>query len=361
MLPSALFAPIRIGRLELPNRIVVAPMRQYSAEEGCVNDWHLIHLGQLALSGAALLTIETTAVLPEGRISHADVGLWNDQNEAAIGLVVESIRRWSDTAIAIALNHAGRSTAVDVPWKVGVSCSTGEAPGWESVARSPIALSTGQVAPHALARQDLRRIRDAFVVAATRAMRVGIDAIDIHAGYGYLLHRFLSPLSNERGDEYGGSLTNRMRFPLEVLDAVRHSVSNDGIVSIRISGTDWTPSGWDPEQSLRFAEALGTRGCDLIHVTSGGLHPMQSLRSGDGDPVSLARLVRGVVSVPVAAEGVISAYAQAESIVATGDADMVNLGRVLLDDPRWPWRAAVALGARLRMPDQYLDWGRSGN
>ena len=356
----ALFAPIRIGRLDLANRIVVAPMCQYSAEDGCVNDWHLIHLGQLALSGAALLTIEAAAVLPEGRISHADVGLWNDQNESAIGLIVESIRRWSDTAIAIPLNHAGRRASVDVPWKGGAQFSPDQALGWETVAPSPIAFLAGQIAPHALERHELHRIRHAFAAAAMRSVRVGIDAVDIHAASGYLLHQFLSPLSNERGDEYGGSLANRMRFPLEVVDAVRNAVSTDGVVSVRISGTDWMSGGWDPEQSLIFAEALERCGCDLIQVTSGGLHPMQHMPSGPGYQVPLARAVKGVVTVPVVAEGMISACAQAEAIVATGDADMVALERALLDDPRWPWRAATELGAPLRIPEQYADAGRSG-
>ncbi|MDN0076415.1 NADH:flavin oxidoreductase/NADH oxidase [Crenobacter sp. SG2303] len=350
----ALFEPIRIGNLNLVNRIVIAPMCQYSAEDGCMNDWHLIHLGQLALSGAALLTIEATAVLPEGRISYADVGLWSDQTEAAMGLTLERIRRWSDMPIAVQLSHAGRKASVEVPWKGGAQLPPEDALGWQTVAPSAIPFREGQVAPHALDRQDLKRIRDAFAASAVRAASVGIDAIQIHAAHGYLLHQFLSPLSNRRSDEYGGSLENRMRFPLEVFDAVRDAFPENRPVSVRVSGTDWVAGGWDEEQTLAFAQALEVRGCDVIHVSSGGLHPDQAIPVGPSYQVPLARAVKNAVGVPVVAVGLITGYEQAEAIVATGDADMVALARTMLYDPRWPWHAAAELGGQVRAPSQYL-------
>src|SRR6266436_1844962 len=218
---SALFTPLRVGALELANRIVIAPMCQYSAVNGCMTDWHLIHLGHLALSGAALLTIEATAVLPEARITYADVGLWNEATEAAIARTSDSIRRWSDLRIAIQLAHAGRKASTEVPWKGGLQIPPDHANGWQTVAPSGIAYQDGGRPPVALDRSGLTRVREAFVAAAQRAARLGIDAVQLHGAHGYLLHQFLSPLSNRRDDEYGGSLENRIRFPLEVFDAVR--------------------------------------------------------------------------------------------------------------------------------------------
>lgn len=212
MSEAALFQPIRIRDLRLRNRIVIAPMCQYSAENGCMTDWHLIHLGHLALSGAALLTIEATAVLPEGRITYADVGLWNDETEAAIGRTLEVIRRWSEMPVAIQLAHAGRKASTEVPWKGGFQFAPDNPLGWQTVAPSAIPFMEGQVAPVALDRDGLRRVREAFAASASRAARLGIEAIQLHAAHGYLMHQFLSPLSNHRGDEYGGSLENRMRF-----------------------------------------------------------------------------------------------------------------------------------------------------
>lgn len=236
---SQLFTPFRAGQLELANRIVIAPMCQYSAENGCMTDWHLIHLGQLALSGAALLTIEATAVLPEGRITYADVGLWSEETEAAMGRVLASIRRYSDMPFAIQLAHAGRKASNEVPWKGGAQIAPNGATGWQTVAASALPFLPNENPPVALDRGGLERIRDAFAKAARRAGRLDIAAVQIHAAHGYLLHQFLSPLSNVRDDEYGGNLENRMRFPLEVFEAVRASFPADRAVSVRVSGTDW--------------------------------------------------------------------------------------------------------------------------
>ncbi|GGC59692.1 NADH:flavin oxidoreductase/NADH oxidase [Chelatococcus reniformis] len=349
----ALFTPFRVRNLELANRIVIAPMCQYSAEDGCMNDWHLIHLGQLAISGAALLTIEATAVLPEGRISWADVGLWDDASEAAMGRTLAAIRRWADIPVAIQLSHAGRKASTEVPWRGGGQIPAGDAHGWPTEAPSAVAFADGQTAPAALDREGLKRVREAFAGAAARAARLGLDAVQLHAAHGYLLHQFLSPLANRREDAYGGSLENRMRFPLEVFDAVRAAFPSDRAVTMRVSGTDWVEGGWDIEQTVAFARQLEARGCDAIHISSGGLHPAQRIPVAPSYQVPLARAVKEAVRMPVVAVGLITGFEQADAIIATGDADLIALARAVLYDPRWPWHAAAALGARVRAPNQY--------
>lgn len=354
MSSAKLFTPLRVGDLELVNRIVIAPMCQYSAVDGCMTDWHVIHLGHLALSGAALLTIEATAVLPEGRITYADVGLWSDETEAAMARTLESVRHWSEVPIAIQLAHAGRKASNEVPWKGGAQILPGEEHGWQTVAPSPIPYDTERLPPVALDRAGLARVRDAFADSARRAARIGVDAVQLHGAHGYLLHEFLSPLSNERDDEYGGSLENRMRFPLEVFDAVRSAFPAGRPVSVRVSGTDWAEGGWDVEQTAVFARALEARGCSAIHVSSGGLTPEQKVPVGPSYQVPLARAVKAATEMPVVAVGLITEYDQAEAIIGTGDADLVALARAILYDPRWPWHAAAHFGARVRAPDQYL-------
>lgn len=349
-----LFTPFGLGKMSLRNRIIIAPMCQYSAVDGSMTDWHLIHLGNLALSGAALLTIEATAVLPEGRISYADVGLWSDENEAAMERTLESIRRWSDMPIAIQLAHAGRKASTDLPWKGGEQIPSSHVNGCRTVAPSALPFEGSDETPIALDRAGMIRIRDAFAAAATRAARLGIDAVQIHAAHGYLLHQFLSPLSNRREDEYGGSLENRMRFPLEVYDAVRAAFPADKPVTVRVSGTDWVDGGWTIEETIAFAKALEARGCATIHVSSGGLDPRQAIPVSPNYQVPLARAVKQAVSTPVVAVGLITDFDQAEAIVATGDADFVALARGILYDPRWPWHAAAHLGATIKAPDQYL-------
>ena len=351
---SRLFEPLMVSGLQLRNRIVIAPMCQYSAVDGCMTDWHLIHLGHLALSGAALLTIEATAVLPEGRISYADVGLWDDATEAAMGRILESVRRWSDMPVAIQLAHAGRKASTDLPWKGGAQLPPAHPNGWQTVAPSALPFEAHENAPESLDRGGIARVRDAFVAAAERAARLGIDAVQIHAAHGYLLHEFLSPLSNRREDDYGGSLENRMRFPLEVFDAVRNAFPADRPVTMRVSGTDWVDGGWDVAQTVELAQALEARGCDAIHVSSGGLDPRQQIPVGPNYQVPLARAVKEATNMPVVAVGLITGYEQAEAIVATGDADLVGLARTILYDPRWPWHAAAHLGAKVSAPDQYL-------
>ncbi|HEY7057205.1 MAG TPA: NADH:flavin oxidoreductase/NADH oxidase [Vicinamibacterales bacterium] len=349
-----LFTPLRVGSLELRNRIVIAPMCQYSADDGRATDWHTIHLGHLALSGAALLTIEATAVMPEGRISARDLGLWSDDTEDALGRVLDSVRRWSDIPIAIQLGHAGRKASTRVPWEGGGQVPPDQPGGWQTVAPSPLPFLATDHPPVPLARDGLSRIRDAFAEAATRAARLGLDAVQLHGAHGYLLHQFLSPLSNQREDGYGGSLENRMRFPLEVFDAVRAVFPRDCPVSVRVSGTDWVEGGWDIDQTIAFARALESHGCSGVHVSSGGLSPHQQIPVGPSYQVPLARAVKAATTLPTVAVGLITDFDQAEAIVGTGDADLIALARAILYDPRWPWHAAAHLGATVVAPNQYL-------
>jgi len=351
---SKLFSPLEVGNLKLANRIVIAPMCQYSAEDGCMTDWHTIHLGHLALSGAALLTIEATGVTPEGRISYGDTGLWSDETEVAMSKVLESVRRWSDMPIAIQLGHAGRKASTDKPWFGGAQIAPGQENGWQTVAPSPIPFAEGENPPQELDRAGLDRVRQVFADAAVRAARLDLAAVQIHAAHGYLLHQFLSPLSNRRTDEYGGSLENRMRFPLEVFDAVRAAFPADRSVTVRLSATDWVEGGWDIEQSIEFSKALKARGCAAIHVSSGGLHPAQKIPVGPSYQVPLARAIKQAVDIPVVAVGMITEFEQAEAIIGTGDADLVALARGILFDPRWPWHAAAELGGKVKAPPQYL-------
>jgi 2,4-dienoyl-CoA reductase-like NADH-dependent reductase (Old Yellow Enzyme family) len=349
-----LFEPLTVGGLTLANRIVIAPMCQYSAVDGGMTDWHTIHLGHLALSGAALLTIEATAVVPEGRISYADVGLWDDATEAAMAKVLESVRRHSDMPIAIQLAHAGRKASTDLPWRGGKQIAPGQPSGWQTHAPSATPFEAHEHPPVALSKNDLAALREAFAAATVRAARLDLAAVQIHMAHGYLLHEFLSPLSNRRDDDYGGSLANRMRFPLEVFDAVRAAFPADRPVTVRVSGTDWVDGGWDVEQTVAFAQALEQRGCAAIHVSSGGLDPRQRIPVGPNYQVPLARAVKQAVAMPVVAVGLITEFEQAEAIVGTGDADMIALARGILYDPRWPWHAAAHLGAQVKAPPQYL-------
>ncbi|MDB5712682.1 MAG: NADH:flavin oxidoreductase/NADH oxidase [Sphingomonadales bacterium] len=349
-----LFTSFKVGELTLANRIVIAPMCQYSAVDGCMTDWHLIHLGHLALSGAALLTIEASAVVPEGRITYGDVGLYDDATEAAMAGVLASVRRHSNMPIAIQLAHAGRKASCELPWDGGEQIAPTAPNGWQTFAPSAVSFAEGENPPTALDKAALDWVRDAFVAAAVRAERLGIDAIQLHGAHGYLLHEFLSPISNQRTDDYGGSIENRMRFPLEVFDAVRAVFPAHKPVTMRVSGSDWVTGGWDLEQTIVFAKALEARGCAAIHVSSGGNSPLQEIPVGPSYQVPLARGVKQAVDIPVIAVGLITDFEQAEAIIGTGDADLIALARTILYDPRWPWHAAAHLGGHVVAPDQYL-------
>ncbi|MBV9735741.1 MAG: NADH:flavin oxidoreductase/NADH oxidase [Acidisphaera sp.] len=350
---SRLFEPLAIGGLDLANRIVIAPMCQYSARDGAATDWHMVHLGHLALSGAGLLILEATAVSPEGRISPADLGLYSDDDEAALDRVLRAIRAYSPIRVAIQLGHAGRKGSSRPPWEGGAQIPAEDPAGWQTEAPSPVAHSPEEHPPRALDRAGMERVREDFVRAARRAARLGLDGIELHGAHGYLLHQFLSPIANKREDEYGGRLENRMRFPLEVFDAVRATFPPERPVWMRISATDWVPDGWDIEGTLALSQALKARGCAAIHVTTGGVSPEQAIKLGPGYQVPYAQRVKAEVGLPTIAVGLITEPEQAEAIIAKGEADAVSLARAMLYDPRWPWHAAAKLGARVTAPKQY--------
>jgi 2,4-dienoyl-CoA reductase-like NADH-dependent reductase (Old Yellow Enzyme family) len=350
---SRLFEPLSLGDLRLENRIIIAPMCQYSAEDGSASDWHMIHIGHLALSGAGLLILEATAVSPEGRISPGDLGLYSDANEAALGRVLQAARRYSPMPIAVQLGHAGRKASSRAPWEGGAQIRPDEPTGWKTLAPSPVPHSPDEDAPLALDRAGLDREREDFVRAAQRADRLGLAGIEIHGAHGYLLHQFLSPIANKREDEYGGSLENRMRFPIEVFEAVRAVFPAEKPVWMRISATDWVPGGWDIEGTVALSKELKARGAAAIHVTTGGVSPAQAIKLGPGYQVPYAQRVKAEVGLPTIAVGLITEPEQAEAIIANGEADAVSLARAMLYDPRWPWHAAAKLGAHVQAPKQY--------
>ncbi len=351
---SQLLSPVTLGPLTLPNRIVIAPMCQYSAENGQATDWHTIHLGNLSQSGAGLLILEATAVEPRGRISHADLGLWDDATEAALGTVLESVRRWSPMPIGIQLGHAGRKASVSRPWEGGKQIPADDDNGWTPVAPSPRPFHAGNPAPHELTEAEIAGVVEAFAESARRAERLGIQLIELHAAHGYLLHQFLSPLSNQRTDGYGGALPNRMRLLIEVYDAVREAVSPKIAVGVRISATDWVPGGWDITQTETVAMILESRGCNFLHVSSGGLDERQKIEIGPGYQVPFAAAIKAKGRMPVIAVGLITEPDQAESILRHNHADAIALARGILYDPRWPWHAAAALGDSVAPAPQYL-------
>ncbi|MBI5279670.1 MAG: NADH:flavin oxidoreductase/NADH oxidase [Burkholderiales bacterium] len=348
-----LFTPLQLGRLQLPNRIVIAPMCQYSAVEGSATDWHMIHLGHLALSGAGLLIVEATAVSARARISPADLGLYSDDNEEALARVLAAIRAHSPIPVAIQLAHAGRKASSRAPWDGGAQIPPDDPQGWVAEAPSPVPHDEGEHAPAALDGEGLARIRDDFARAAQRAARLGFDGIEVHLAHGYLLHEFLSPLANFRSDGYGGPLGNRMRFPLEVFESVRGAFPAEKPVWVRVSATDWVEGGWDLPDTIELAKQLQQRGCAAIHVSSGGVSPKQKIAVGPGYQVHFARQVKEATGMTTVAVGMITEALQAEQIIAEGHADAVALARGMLYDPRWPWHAAAQLGAHVTAPKQY--------
>ena len=348
---SKLFEPLAIGPMTLANRVTVAPMCQYSAVDGSMNDWHLQHLGSLALSGASMLVIEATGVTPEGRITHGCTGLYSDANEAAMKRVVDFIRTVSPIRLGIQLAHAGRKASAQRPWE-GRGPLMGD-DEWLTVAPSAVPLAAGWHTPRALDRAGMSSVRDAFVSAAKRSLRLGLDFVELHSTHGYLLSEFLSPLSNRREDDYGGSVENRMRFPLEVVRAVREAWPRDRALGAKISGTDFAEGGWTGDDAVVYARELKRAGCDYVTVSGGGVVLDAKVPAGPGYQVPYAERVRRESGITTGAVGLISDARQAEEIVASGRADFVSLARAMLFDPRWPWHAAAALGADVKYPPQY--------
>jgi 2,4-dienoyl-CoA reductase-like NADH-dependent reductase (Old Yellow Enzyme family) len=353
MSKTHLFSPFKLRNLALANRIVVSPMCQYSAVDGCATDWHIVHWGQLLQSSAGMFTIEATAVSAIGRITHGCLGLYDDACERAIDERLALVRSNAPSMpVAIQLAHAGRKGSSKVPWEGGQLIPVAEG-GWRPVAPSAIPQLAQETPPAALDVAGVAQIKREFAEAARRASRIGIDAIELHCAHGYLLHEFLSPLSNHRDDAYGGSFDHRIRFPLEVFAAVRDAWPQDKPMGVRISATDWVDGGWTIEDSIALVRRLRSAGCDWIDVSSGGISPAQKIPLGPGYQVPLARAIRRATSLPTMAVGLITDPKQAEAIVASGDADLVAMARAMLWNPRWPWHAAVVLGAQIHAPQQY--------
>ncbi|MEJ5150820.1 NADH:flavin oxidoreductase/NADH oxidase [Comamonas sp. MYb396] len=351
--PSQLFQPLTLSQLTLPNRIVIAPMCQYSAQEGNANDWHLMHYGSLAVSGAGMLVLEATAVSAVGRITDKDLGIYSADNQQALGRLMGSLRKLSAIPVAIQLAHAGRKASSHLPWEGAAQIAPDAPRGWVAQAPSAIAHGAGEVPPAEMTLAELAEVKDAFVAAAKAADALGIDGIEIHMAHGYLLHEFLSPLSNTRSDAYGGSLENRLRYPLEVFAAVRAAVPAAKPVWVRISASDWASGGWDIDGSIALAQGLKALGCSAIHVSSGGLSTAQQIPVQPGYQVGFAEAIKQATGLTTIAVGLVTEPAQAEHIVASGQADAVAIGRAALYDPRWPWHAAASLGAQVDAPRQY--------
>lgn len=348
----ALFDPLALRSLTLRNRVVVSPMCQYSSIDGAANDWHVVHLGTRAVGGAGLVFTEAAAVTPGGRISPQDLGIWKDEHIRGLSAVVRVIK--AEGAIAgIQLAHAGRKASVARPWEGGQQLAL-ESGGWTAVAPSAVPFKDGERAPRSLTLDGIREVVQAFAAAAARALTAGFEVIEIHAAHGYLLNEFLSPLSNHRTDEYGGSFENRIRLLTEVVQAVRSTWPSGLPLFVRISATDWKEGGWDIEQSVELARRLAALGVDLIDCSSGGVVPGAKIPAAPGYQVEFAARIRRETGMPTGAVGLITEPRQANDVIAAGQADLVLLARQLLREPYWPLRAARELGAEPAWPLQYL-------
>ena len=349
---SALFSPIKLASLELPNRIVVAPMCQYSADDGVGNDWHMTHLGMLANSGAGMLVIEATHVERRGRITHGCLGLYTDACEAALERIVYHCHHIGTAKMCIQLAHAGRKASSQRPWE-GAKALTAAEDAWPTVGPSAVPFGPGWHTPAAMTEDDMAKVNAAFTDAAKRSLRIGFDAIELHFAHGYLLHSFVSPFSNKRNDQYGGSFEGRMRFPLEVTHSVRAAVPRHVPLGARITGTEWLDGGLNGDDAVAMARALKEAGLDYIDVSSGNITPDSRWPSDPGFNVPIAERVRREAGIATRVVGMIAGAKQAEDIVASGKADMVAMARAFLDDPHWGWHAAYALGADVPRPSQY--------
>ncbi|MFM7024508.1 MAG: NADH:flavin oxidoreductase/NADH oxidase [Limnohabitans sp.] len=352
---SLLFTPFTFaaprGPLTLPNRIVIAPMCQYSAVDGRATDWHQTHWTSLLNSGAGLLTIEATAISPEGRITPACLGLWNDATQAALHDALSRARQQAPAVpVCLQIGHAGRKASSEVPWRGGMLIAP-EDGGWTPLGPSALPHLPQEPAPTELTARDIDKIKRDFVATAQRAQTIGIDALQLHGAHGYLLHEFLSPLSNQRGDAYGGSFENRIRLVMEVFAAVREVF--DGALGIRLSGTDWVEGGWTIEETTELSQRLKASGAQFVHVSSGGVSPLQKIAIGPEYQVHLAREVKARTGLPTMAVGLITEPAQAEGVLQRGDADLVALARAFLYNPRWGWHAATALQGQVQASPPY--------
>ena len=351
MAGTHLFSPLALRGLTLANRVIVSPMCEYSCDDGNANDWHVVNLGHYALCGPGLAFTEATAVSPEGRITPRDLGLYSDDNERALARVVRFLHEWTQTPAGIQLAHAGRKASTAVPWEGGGSLD--DAGAWQTLAPSALPHAPGWHVPRALDEAGLEKVRCDFVTAAQRALRIGFDVIELHGAHGYLLHEFLSPISNQRTDAYGGTRENRMRFPLEVFDAVRAAWPAQKPLGMRISASDFVDGGWSIDDSVVFARALRERGCDFVDCSGGGVSPDQKIALREGYQVPFASAVRTQAHIPTFAVGLITDPQYAQQIVARGEADAVVLARGFIRRPRWVWDAADELQAQSFVPPQY--------
>jgi 2,4-dienoyl-CoA reductase-like NADH-dependent reductase (Old Yellow Enzyme family) len=349
---SHLFSPISLNQVELSNRIVVSPMCQYMAIDGSATDWHLMHCGQMSMGAGALLILEATHVAPEGRISHRCLGLYSDENESAIKRVVDFCKAHGVAKMGIQLAHAGRKGSAHTPFEGGAPLGPDDDP-WTTVAPSALAYAPGWHVPQALSADGLRKVKQQFVDAAIRSVRIGFDVIELHVAHGYLLHQFMSAISNQRDDEYGGTAEKRMRFPLEVFEAVREVVPRELALGARISATDWVDGGSTPNDMIALSVSLKSLGCDFVDVTSGQLDPRQKIPFAPGFNVPFAKRVREEAGLKAMAVGMITRAQQAEDIVSSGGADLIAIARGIMDDPRWAWHAARELGAETAYPKNY--------
>jgi 2,4-dienoyl-CoA reductase-like NADH-dependent reductase (Old Yellow Enzyme family) len=342
---SVLFSPITLRGLTLPNRVVVSPMCQYNSDNGSANDWHLMHLGGFSLGCAGLVICEMTDVTPIGRITPKCAGMWSDENEAALKRVHDFCRTYGVAKLGVQLAHAGRKGPTATPAAGGKPILSKEEGGWTPEAPSALPFDTGWPVPHAMTKDDIKRCIGEFVASTKRVERIGFDLIELHGAHGYLLHQFMSPLSNRRTDEYGGSLENRIRFPLEVFRAVRAAWPQQKPLGIRVSATDWVDGGWTLDETLVLARELKKLGCDYIDVSTGGLDPRQKIPLAPGFQVPFADKVKRETGIPTMTVGLIAGYCQAEDILAAGKSDFICIARGAMWDPRWAWHAAEELGA----------------
>jgi len=349
---SHLFTELKIGSITFRNRVFVSPMCQYSSEDGMPNDWHMVHLGSRAVGGAGMVMVEASSVTPEGRISPGDSGIWSDAHAKAFERITRFVSEHGAVP-AIQLAHAGRKASTDLPWRGGGPLKA-EAEGWTTLAPSAIPFVDSYPVPRALSTEELEGVIEAFVAAARRAHEAGFQCIELHMAHGYLLHEFLSPLANQRDDEYGGSLENRMRLPLRVAAAVREVWPPNMPLLVRISATDWVDGGWDVDQSVELCRRFKAIGVDMIDCSSGGMVANASIPAGPGFQTPFAERIRHEAGIATAAVGLITAPEQAEHILRTGQADAVCLARELLRNPYWPLHAAAALNAEIEWPVQYL-------
>ncbi len=347
-----LFQPWQMRDVTLRNRIIMSPMCQYSTPDGVAGNWHLVHLGSRAVGGAGLVMVEAAAVSPEGRISPDDLGIWTEQQAHALRPIVQFLHQHGAVA-AIQIAHAGRKASTAAPFHGGAPLPPESERGWQPIGPSPLPFSSSHTPPKEMSLDDLQRVRDDFVAAAKRAEQAGFRVLELHMAHGYLLHSFLSPISNQRQDAYGASLENRLRFPLEVAAAVRAQWPAELPLWVRISATDWVAGGWDLEQSLVLARELQKLGIDVIDCSSGGMTPDAPIPAGPGFQVPFAARIRQEVQIPTVAVGLISHPLQAEQILLTGQADGIALARELLRNPYWPLQAAQALGVDFPWPPQY--------